>query len=289
MTKIICEECGKVFDSTLKQCPNCGYKRYNLKNKKIIKKSVIITSIVLVITGSIILFNYFANKDINDFKKDIISNLEKYGVTDVTISSMYQSDKTNKYGYEVIVNGKSNRITEKEIFQYIDYMEFNYLMKKTSDYTQKHLNYYYPTNMKVVINDISYDKKICGYDCLDITDNDKTYTYNVETGEKKETTNNNNSNNNSNNNFSDNTYNKPTDSEARFMAQDICKSYLKSPSSAKWGKSVNVTSLGNDKYSVSGTVEAQNSYGATVSGTYFAYFTFTGSGYKDGYCSIVNN
>ena len=107
MTKIICEECGKVFDSTLKQCPNCGYKRYNLKNKKIIKKSVIITSIVLVVTGLIILFNYFANKDINDFKKDIISNLEKYGVTDVTISSMYQSDKTNKYGYEVIVNGKS--------------------------------------------------------------------------------------------------------------------------------------------------------------------------------------
>ena len=61
MYKIICEECGKVFDSTLKQCPNCGYKRYHLKAKKIIKKSVIITSIVLVVTGSIILFNYFAN------------------------------------------------------------------------------------------------------------------------------------------------------------------------------------------------------------------------------------
>lgn len=82
--------------------------------------------------------------------------------------------------------------------------------------------------------------------------------------------------------------NKPTNSEAKFMAQDICKSYLKSPSSAKWGSSVNVTSLGNDKYSVSGTVEAQNSYGAMIISEYYAYFTFTGKGYKDGYCSITS-
>lgn len=93
--------------------------------------------------------------------------------------------------------------------------------------------------------------------------------------------------NNSNSNSSK--YGKPTNSEAKFMAERICKSYLKSPSSAKWGKSVNVTSLGNDKYSVNGTVEAQNSYGAMISATYFAYFTFTGSGYKDAYCSIMNN
>lgn len=92
-----------------------------------------------------------------------------------------------------------------------------------------------------------------------------------------------------NSNYSNDKYGEPTNSEARFMAEKICENYLKSPSSAKWGKSVNVTSLGNDKYSVSGTVEAQNSYGAMVSATYFAYFTFTGSGYKDGYCSIVNN
>ena len=92
-----------------------------------------------------------------------------------------------------------------------------------------------------------------------------------------------------NNNSSGNRYEEPTNSEAKFMAERICKNYLKSPSSAKWGKSINLTSLGNDKYSVSGTVEAQNSYGAMVSATYFAYFTFTGSGYKDEYCSIINN
>lgn len=81
---------------------------------------------------------------------------------------------------------------------------------------------------------------------------------------------------------------KPTDSEARFMAEDICKSQLKSPSSAKWGKTVNVTSLGNNKYSVSGTVEAQNSFGAMIMNEYYAYFTFTGQGYKEGYCSITS-
>lgn len=81
---------------------------------------------------------------------------------------------------------------------------------------------------------------------------------------------------------------KPTDSEARFMAEDICKGQLKSPSSAKWGHSVTVTSLGNDKYAVRGTVEAKNSYGTMIMNEYYAYFTFTGKGYKEGYCSITS-
>lgn len=93
---------------------------------------------------------------------------------------------------------------------------------------------------------------------------------------------------NSSNGSSSNSYSKPSNSEAKFMAQEICKGYLKSPSSAKWGSSVNVTSLGNDKYSVSGTVEAQNSYGAMIKSEYYAYFTFTGRGYKEGYCSITS-
>lgn len=257
---------------------------YGFKNKK----SILIILIILIVISSIILINYFANKDINDFKKDIISNLKKYGVTDITLSNIYQIEKSSKYGYEVVVNGKSNKITEKEIFQYIDFMEYKYLMEKTSDYTKKHLNYYYPTNMKVVINDITYDKIICEYDCLYITDNDNTYILNIETGEKKESDNNYSNNNSSGNNSNSNTYSKPTNSEAKFMAQEICKGYLKSPSSAKWGSSVNVTSLGNDKYSVSGTVEAQNSFGAMIIADYYAYFTFTGKGYKEGYCSITN-
>ena len=86
---------------------------------------------------------------------------------------------------------------------------------------------------------------------------------------------------------SNNSYIPFSNADALTMAKDICKYELKSPSSAKWGSSVNITSLGNDKYSVSGNVESKNSYGVMISAKYFAYFTFTGRGYKDGYCSIV--
>ena len=257
--------------------------------KKYILKSSILKDILMVLIAFLIglLVNiaiYFINKDINDFKKDIISNLEKYGVTDVTISSMYKDDESNKYVYNVVVQGNSDKITEKSIYEYIEYMEDVYFKEKTSDYEKKHNNYYYPKNLIVKINNVSYDRKAYDNNCLNIIDDNGEYTLNVDTGEKKVI-----NNNNFDNDSNKNTYAKPTNSEARFMAENICESYLKSPSSAKWGKSANVTSLGNDKYSVVGSVESKNSFGAMVSATYYAYFTFTGSGYENGYCSITNN
>ena len=110
--------------------------------------------------------------------------------------------------------------------------------------------------------------------------------------EYSESTNDDNNFSNSYSNDDDNKANKyrtPEKWEAKYMAELICKDELLSSSSAKWGKNVNITSLGNDKYSVSGTVTAKNLYGVELTKMYFAYFTFTGEGYKEGYCSILDN
>lgn len=110
--------------------------------------------------------------------------------------------------------------------------------------------------------------------------------------EYSESTNDDNNFSNSYSNTDDNKANKyrtPEKWEAKYMAELICKDELLSSSSAKWGKNVNITNLGNDKYSVSGTVTAKNLYGVEFTKMYFAYFTFTGEGYKEGYCSILDN
>ncbi len=106
---------------------------------------------------------------------------------------------------------------------------------------------------------------------------------------KSNSTSSNNSYSHTDTDYKANKYRAPEKWEAKYMAELICKDELLSSSSAKWGKNVNITSLGNDKYSVSGTVTAKNLYGVELTKMYFAYFTFTGGGYKEGYCSILDN
>lgn len=67
-------------------------------------------------------------------------------------------------------------------------------------------------------------------------------------------------------------------------AQDIVKGDLKSPSTAKFGSynDVKVYSNGGNDYTIIGSVEAQNSFGAVVEQGYIVTLTYTGSGYKNG-------
>lgn len=74
-----------------------------------------------------------------------------------------------------------------------------------------------------------------------------------------------------------------TDSEAFSCAKAIVKSRLKSPSTAKfcWITDATIKHLGNGEYMVTGWVEAQNSFGATLRQTFVVVYTATESGYKN--------
>lgn len=74
-----------------------------------------------------------------------------------------------------------------------------------------------------------------------------------------------------------------TDSEAFSCAKAIVKSVLKSPSTAKfcWITDATITHLGNGKYEVTGWVEAENSYGATLRQNFVVTYTATENGYKN--------
>lgn len=75
-----------------------------------------------------------------------------------------------------------------------------------------------------------------------------------------------------------------TDSEAFSCAKAIVKSMLKSPSTAKfcWITDATVTHLGNGEYKVTGWIEAQNSFGATLRQDFVVVYTATENGYKNG-------
>ena len=79
-----------------------------------------------------------------------------------------------------------------------------------------------------------------------------------------------------------------TDSEAFSCAKAIVKSVLKSPSSAKfcWITDATVTHLGNGEYKVTGWVEAENSYGATLRQNFVVVYTATENGYKNGLATL---
>ena len=68
-------------------------------------------------------------------------------------------------------------------------------------------------------------------------------------------------------------------------AEDIVKSSLKSPSSAKFCKypEATITYSGDNDWVVSGWVDAQNSYGATIRTDFICTLTLTENGYKNGY------
>ncbi len=75
---------------------------------------------------------------------------------------------------------------------------------------------------------------------------------------------------------------------AKFTAEDIVKRELKSPSTAKFcsTRDATITRSGNT-WTVSGWVDAQNSFGATIRNNFTVKFTFTqGDSYTVDSCSI---
>lgn len=79
-----------------------------------------------------------------------------------------------------------------------------------------------------------------------------------------------------------------TDSEAFSCAKAIVKSKLKSPSTAKfcWITDATITHLGNGEYMVTGWVDAQNSFGATIRQDFVVVYTATENGYKNGTATL---
>ncbi len=81
---------------------------------------------------------------------------------------------------------------------------------------------------------------------------------------------------------------KSRDTEAYVCAIDVVESHLKAPSTADFCgfDEARVTDLGNNKYKVTGYVDAQNSFGAVVREYFYVTLTLTKNGYSDAYCSI---
>ena len=71
--------------------------------------------------------------------------------------------------------------------------------------------------------------------------------------------------------------------DAKICAQKVVKDNLKSPSTAKFCKyaEMTATNMGGDKWKITGWVDAQNSFGATVRENWTVILTLTGSGFKD--------
>ena len=76
--------------------------------------------------------------------------------------------------------------------------------------------------------------------------------------------------------------------DAWVCAQDVVKGKLKSPSTAKFCSYSpdRVADLGNNKYKITGYVDAQNSFGAMIRKNFTVTLTFTESGYKNASCTI---
>ena len=76
--------------------------------------------------------------------------------------------------------------------------------------------------------------------------------------------------------------------EAWVCAQDIVKSNLKSPSTAKFCSytEATVTCTGGNDYTIKGYVDADNSYGASIRNNFTVTLTLTEKGYTNGYASF---
>lgn len=82
------------------------------------------------------------------------------------------------------------------------------------------------------------------------------------------------------------TYNpsRHSDIDAWSCAQNIVESYLKSPSTADFCSYTEATvkDLGNGEYMVTGWVDSENDFGATVRSNFVVTYTATAKGYKNG-------
>lgn len=78
------------------------------------------------------------------------------------------------------------------------------------------------------------------------------------------------------------------DTQAYVCAIDVVENQLKAPSTAKFCgfDKATVTDLGNDKYKITGYVDAQNSFGAMVRERFYVTLTLTKNGYTEASCSI---
>lgn len=75
-----------------------------------------------------------------------------------------------------------------------------------------------------------------------------------------------------------------SDDDAFYCAQLIVEDYLKAPSTAKFCKlsDATVAHLGNGEYMVTGWVDAENSFGATIRSNFVVTYTATEKGFKNG-------
>ena len=78
------------------------------------------------------------------------------------------------------------------------------------------------------------------------------------------------------------------ESDAWVCAQNVVESRLKSPSTADFCSypEATVTDLGNNRYRITGYVDAQNSFGVVVRSYFTVTLTLTENGYTDAKCSI---
>lgn len=76
--------------------------------------------------------------------------------------------------------------------------------------------------------------------------------------------------------------------DAWLCAQEVVRNNLKAPTTAKFCSSskAEISYLGNDKYSIRGTVTAQNSFGAELTSSFEVTLTLTEHGFKDATCII---
>lgn len=73
------------------------------------------------------------------------------------------------------------------------------------------------------------------------------------------------------------------ETDAKICAVKSVKDTLKSPSTADFCKytEMTATNMGGDKWKITGWVDAQNSFGATIRENWTVILTLTGSGFKD--------
>ena len=87
---------------------------------------------------------------------------------------------------------------------------------------------------------------------------------------------------------SNNTTGADRNSDAWICAKDIVESNLKSPTSAKFCSysEATIQSLGNNKYKITGYVDADNTFGASMRNDFTVTLTLTKSGYTNGSVSF---
>ena len=76
--------------------------------------------------------------------------------------------------------------------------------------------------------------------------------------------------------------------EAWVCAMKVVEDNLKSPSSADFCKmyEATITDLGDDEYMITGYVDAENSFGATIRNDFIVTLTLTDFGFENAYCEF---